>query len=187
MYPSIFGGLIGLYMIINFLRQLVIICIYSSSTSNLHKAILKSLTRSKIVFFDSNPIGRILTRFSKDVAVCDLIMPQITGMATMTVFRTVTVTITLIIVYPYILVIVFIASFLMFGVLKKAITSQRECLRMDSIYRGPIHSTFAMIVNGLVSLRTYERIPYFQASFIDDLEKSANVTFTYFAINRWMA
>lgn len=44
-----------------------------------------------------------------------------------------------------------------------------------------------MIVNGLVTLRTYERIPFFKSSFIDDLEKSTNVTFSYFAINRWMA
>jgi hypothetical protein len=43
-----------------------------------------------------------------------------------------------------------------------------------------------MIVNGLVSLRTYERIPYFRQSFIDDLEKSTNVTFSYYGVNRWM-
>jgi hypothetical protein len=58
---------------------------------------------------------------------------------------------------------------------------------MDSIYRGPIHSQFAMIVNGLVTLRSYERINYFRQHFIDDLEKSTNITFSYNAINRWMA
>ena len=157
------------------------------STTNMHKAIVDGLVRAKILFFDSNPIGRILTRFSKDMAVMDLILPQITGMATLTVFRTITVTATLIIIYPYILVIVLIALIIMFTILKKAIVAQRECLRMDSIYRGPIHSTFAMIVNGLVTLRTFERVKYFENTFIDDLEKSSNVTFSYFAINRWMA
>lgn len=43
-----------------------------------------------------------------------------------------------------------------------------------------------MFVNGLVTLRTYERIEYFRNSIIDDLEKSTNVTFSYYAINRWM-
>lgn len=38
---------------------------------------------------------------------------------------------------------------------------------MDSIYRGPIHSLFAMIVNGLTSLRTYERTEWFKEGFID--------------------
>ena len=58
---------------------------------------------------------------------------------------------------------------------------------MDSVYRGPIHSTFTNIVNGLVSLRTYERLSFFRIDFIDQLEKSCNITFTYFAVNRWMA
>ena len=57
---------------------------------------------------------------------------------------------------------------------------------MDSVFRGPIHSNFAMIVNGLSSLRVYERVTYFRAGFIDQLEKSVNVTFTYFGLNRWM-
>ena len=29
---------------------------------------------------------------------------------------------------------------------------------MDSIYRGPINSSFTNLVNGLVSVRTYERL-----------------------------
>ena len=44
-----------------------------------------------------------------------------------------------------------------------------------------------MIVNGLVTLRSYERIGFFRQHFINDLEKSTNVTFSYNAINRWMA
>ena len=43
-----------------------------------------------------------------------------------------------------------------------------------------------MIVNGLVSLRQYERISYFRQGFINDLEKSTNVCFAQHAITRWM-
>lgn len=71
--------------------------------------------------------------------------------------------------------------------MKFSIVTLRETQRMDSIFRGPIHSTFTNIVNGLVSLRTYERIGYFKHQFIDQLEKSCNVTFTYYAINRWVS
>ena len=161
MYPYYFGMFIIIYIVLNFMRQVVIMLVLTGSTTNMHKAIVDGLVRSKILFFDSNPIGRIFTRFSKDMAVMDLILPQIAGMATLTVFRTITVTITLMVIYPYIIVIVLIAILIMFTILMKAIVTQRECLRMDSIYRGPIHSTFAMIVNGLVTLRTFERIPFF--------------------------
>ena len=145
-------------MILNFLRQWVIIYVLQKSSTNMHTRVVEKLIRSKILFFDSNPIGRIFTRFSKDMAVLDLILPMISGMATMTIFRTIAVSITLMAIYPYIIVIVFIAILMMLTVLKKAITAQRECLRMDSLFRGPIHSTFALIINGLVSIRTYCRI-----------------------------
>ena len=91
-----------------------------------------------------------------------------------------------VIVYPYMIVFLFFAIWLMSLVLKKSAAPQRECLRMDSIYRGPIHSQFAMIVNGLVTLRSYERTKYFRQHFMNDLEKSSNVTWSYHSILRWM-
>lgn len=42
------------------------------------------------------------------------------------------------------------------------------------------------IISGLVSVRAYERISTFRAKFLDDLERSCNITFTYFAVNRVM-
>lgn len=57
---------------------------------------------------------------------------------------------------------------------------------MDSIYRGPINSGINNLAIGLVSVRAYERVGYFRRQFIDDLEKSCNITFTYFTVNRLM-
>ena len=37
------------------------------SAKHLHEAMLKSVMRSSIQFFESTPIGRILNRFSKDL------------------------------------------------------------------------------------------------------------------------
>ena len=37
-----------------------------------------SLLRSKVAFFDSNPVGRILNRFSKDISIGDIVLPTLT-------------------------------------------------------------------------------------------------------------
>jgi hypothetical protein len=34
--------------------------------------------------------------------------------------------------------------------------------RMDGMMRAPIHSTFGMVVNGLVTLRAFNKIKYFK-------------------------
>jgi len=46
------------------------------------------VSRSKIEFFDSNPVGRILTRFSKDLSLLELLMPNSSILASYGIFRT---------------------------------------------------------------------------------------------------
>lgn len=57
----------------------------------MHDRMVQKVIRSKIVFFDSNPIGRIFTRFSKDVTILDLVLPSISILATFGIFRSITV------------------------------------------------------------------------------------------------
>lgn len=185
-YAAICAGIIAIFFAFNILRNFTIIMVFTGTMSKLHNIIVRNLLKAKIVFFDSNPIGRILTRFSKDVTAVDLVLPQQTGFFTSSSFRTISIFGTIIVLYPYTIIFIVFAVALMMTVLKKSFTGQRECLRMDVIYRGPIHQTFNMVINGLVSLRTYRSIPYFREVFIDNLERTTNVTFNFYAINRWM-
>ena len=43
-----------------------------------------------------------------------------------------------------------------------------------------------MVVNGLISIRAYEKLDFFKGQFMNEAELSANVTFTYVATNRWL-
>ena len=182
----IFGVSILVYIVGSFLRSFIILTLLLVSTTNLHKAIVEKIVRSKILFFDSNPIGRIFTRFSKDITTLDLVLPPIFNLATFVGFRSLSVFLMIIVVFPWMVIALAVVVFFMVYIVKKALKPIRECLRMDAIYRGPIHQQFSMIVNGLVSLRQYERISYFREIFINDLEKSTNVCFCYYIINRWM-
>lgn len=58
--------------------------------------------------------------------------------------------------------------------------------KMDGVYRAPIHTTFGMLVNGLVTVRVHKRIGYFKQDFNNVLEKCANATFCYACSNRWI-
>lgn len=43
-----------------------------------------------------------------------------------------------------------------------------------------------MLVNGLVTLRSYRRFDFFRLGFMDSIEKSANSTFCFISANRWI-
>lgn len=47
-------------------------------------------------------------------------------------------------------------------------------------------TNFTNAVSGLVTLRTFERLPYFKRIFVNDLDKSCNATFTMQACSRHM-
>ena len=78
-------------------------------------------------------------------------------------FRTASVTIVLCVVNFLLLIPLFFAVLYFLWVMKRATQAMVEAQRLDSIVRGPIHSLFAMVVNGLVSIRAYEKLDYFKA------------------------
>lgn len=125
----------------------------------------ETVLRAKILFFDSNPIGRIVTRFSKDIVVIDSLITWYTVMLTYGMLKLFTTVIIVAIMSPWILIPTFFMCGLMFFIMRVVSPSLTEAQRIDSIIRGPIHSTFAMIVGGLVSFRAMGKIAYFKEGF----------------------
>ena len=80
-YPTIFGVLIGVYMLLTVLRSFTICQVMSTSATNLHDLITRSVLRATVLFFEQNPAARILSRFSKDLVIFDIVVPSITAVA----------------------------------------------------------------------------------------------------------
>lgn len=61
--------------IINFSSKLTpyIGCLWASTA--LHRILLNGCVRAPMGFFDTTPVGRILSRFSKDIDVLDVTLP----------------------------------------------------------------------------------------------------------------
>lgn len=114
-----FGGSILAYIVLCILRAAIVFLMVHTSTTNMHNEMCLKVLRAKILFFDSNPIGRVLTRFSKDVAVLDFIIPTLTIFIVQGIFRTITVVITVSIINPYLFIVVFAGALVMILVLRK--------------------------------------------------------------------
>jgi hypothetical protein len=72
-------------------------------------------------------------------------------------FRTFSVAVTVAIISPILLIPTMIAFGLMLWIIRVGACSMMESQREDAICRTPIHNTFAMLVNGLVTLRAFEK------------------------------
>lgn len=49
----------------------------TNASIQMHDAMLSAVLRAPILFFDSNPVGRVLNRFAKDIAINDNMMPEV--------------------------------------------------------------------------------------------------------------
>jgi ATP-binding cassette, subfamily C (CFTR/MRP), member 4 len=172
--------------LIMFIRAIVIFKIILRSGTNMHTKMTESILRTNIVFFDSNPIGRIINRFAKDMGIFDLVMPAMAVFVSGGAFRVIAVLITVSVVNPWIsLVTLFVL--VCCGLLSKhVLPAMIESQRMDTLYRGPVHTSFAMVVSGLITLRAYKKIDYFKIDFSRNMEKGADVVFCNIIAQRWL-
>lgn len=156
------------------------------SSTGMHNAALFRVLRSPVLFFDSNPSGRINTRFSKDIVVMDMLMVPVLNLVTMGVFRTVTVMISVVTVNPYIVASIVVSVAFMILIMKKAMHILNETQVKEGVYRAPIHQIMTTLVSGLTSVRALRKIAHFRRSLTDEVELSANTTFVFVATHRWL-
>ncbi|CAF0960595.1 unnamed protein product [Rotaria sordida] len=71
----IYWGIILIFVLITLFRTAVIELMFLNAARVLHNKMFRQLIRAPIVFFDTNPVGRILNRFTKDVAIMDDSLP----------------------------------------------------------------------------------------------------------------
>jgi len=100
----------------------------------------EKVMRSPILFFDSNPIGRITTRFSKDMTLMDVMFPNVTVLVTQGILRSIIVMITVGIINPYLFIAALFAMVYMNWVMKTASASMVQVLRMEQKFGGPINT-----------------------------------------------
>lgn len=73
---EIYTGLIVLTIILTFMRSIMFVMACMRSSINLHNTMFHNLLQSFMRFFDTNPSGRILNRFSKDMGIMDEVIPK---------------------------------------------------------------------------------------------------------------
>jgi len=121
----------GIFIIISMFRSLVFTCLVLSASTNMHTQMAWKVLRSKIQFFDSNPIGRITSRFSKDMLLLDHVFAGITIFVVQGVLRSISVAITVSITNPFLLIIVSFGIFQMYYVLRTSTRAMSDAQKLE--------------------------------------------------------
>ncbi|KAJ6223803.1 hypothetical protein RDWZM_002348 [Blomia tropicalis] len=157
--------LIILSFIFSILRSVSFFLVCMRASVKLHNKIFARLLRTSITFFDSNPAGRILNRFTKDLGVIDELLPFVGYDINLIILQAIGT----IAVVAYVTWYLFIpALFLTFMVILARgfyIYSARDIKRYEGLTRSPVYSHLSTTLNGLTSIRAYGEQRTFEKQF----------------------
>ena len=72
----IYGCLVGACFIFVIIRAFGFHLVSLRCSERLHDKMVVAVLQAPVLFFDSNPVGRIMNRFSKDVGCMDEVLPK---------------------------------------------------------------------------------------------------------------
>jgi ABC-type multidrug transport system fused ATPase/permease subunit len=152
----------------------------------LHERLLKSITRAKVRFFDTTPMGRIVNRFSSDIStIDDEVSNGIQGL-----FGCVTTLTGIIVIISINMPIFLVAAFfivIIYGVIGALyVPISRDLKRLNSNSKSPILNHFNESLNGLATIRAYGFQKRFLSKNLTNLDDNNRTFFLLWSTNRWL-
>jgi ATP-binding cassette, subfamily C (CFTR/MRP), member 1 len=181
-YAAIIGGTILVSLICN------IAWAYGGITaaSSFHHQMLKRVLRAPSSFFDTTPLGRILNRFSTDVATVDATLPGSFSSYVSMASRILSTVIVQAIILPFTLIGSIPIGFCYAIVQSFYRNSSRELKRLDATSKSPIYAHISETLSGLTTIRAYGSETRFQVTCEKRIDTNNQAVFIANMINRWL-
>ncbi|XP_051165172.1 ATP-binding cassette subfamily C member 4-like [Leptopilina boulardi] len=125
------------------------------SSGNLHSSMFYSLMRTTMSFFQENPSGRILNRFSKDIRAVDKDLLQVLQDVSQSILLLVAIVLITSIINPWLLVPTSIVAVIFYFLRIIYIRTNRSLKRLEAINRSPIYNHISATLKGLITIRAF--------------------------------
>uniref|UniRef100_A0A674EFY1 Cystic fibrosis transmembrane conductance regulator n=1 Tax=Salmo trutta TaxID=8032 RepID=A0A674EFY1_SALTR len=186
-YLGIYAGLTGATLIFGFARSLLMFNVLVKAAQSLHNRMFNSILRTPVRFFDINPIGRVLNRFSKDIGQLDAALPwtfvdfiqiflQIIGVIAVAASVIPWILIPLV---PLVIVFLFLRRYFL--------QTSRDVKRLESTTRSPVFSHLSSSLQGLWTIRAFRAEERFQNTFDAYQDLHSESWFLFLVTSRWFA
>ncbi|CAF1468673.1 unnamed protein product, partial [Adineta steineri] len=179
---------IGLIVfVLTFLRVIAMKLICLNSGRILHNRMFRRLLRSPISFFDLNPVGRILNRFTKDIAVIDENLPLTFFEFLECMFQVVGTLALVSWLNRWALIPSVIGIIFMCYIRHRYARCSRDLKRLDGISRSPIYSYLTSTIHGLKVIRSYHAEKTCLSEFFTHLDDNTRANYLLLTTVRWAA
>nr|XP_019945775.1 PREDICTED: multidrug resistance-associated protein 4 isoform X1 [Paralichthys olivaceus]XP_019945776.1 PREDICTED: multidrug resistance-associated protein 4 isoform X1 [Paralichthys olivaceus]XP_019945777.1 PREDICTED: multidrug resistance-associated protein 4 isoform X1 [Paralichthys olivaceus]XP_019945778.1 PREDICTED: multidrug resistance-associated protein 4 isoform X1 [Paralichthys olivaceus]XP_019945779.1 PREDICTED: multidrug resistance-associated protein 4 isoform X1 [Paralichthys olivac len=187
LYLGVYAGLTASSVVFGFLRSLVFFNVLVRSSQTLHNSMFTAILRTPVQFFDINPIGRILNRFSKDIGYLDSLLPWTFVDFIQVFLQVIGVIVVAAVIIPWILIpiVPLLAVFLILRCY--FLRTSRDIKRLESTTRSPVFSHLSSSLQGLSTIRAFKVQQSFQQMFDEYQDLHSEAWFLFLTTSRWLA
>ncbi|KAF6738604.1 Multidrug resistance-associated protein 4 [Oryzias melastigma] len=187
LYLGVYAGLTATSVIFGFLRTLIFFNVLVSSAQNLHNSMFDAIIRTSVRFFDTNPIGRILNRFSKDIGYLDSLLPWTFVDFTQVFLQVIGVIAVAAIIIPWILIPIVPLLGVFLFLRHYFLQTSRDIKRLESTTRSPVFSHLSSSLQGLSTIRAFRVQEKFLQMFDEYQDLHSEAWFLFLTTSRWFA
>jgi ABC-type multidrug transport system fused ATPase/permease subunit len=154
-YLYIYTGIVGTLFIVTIIRSFIFYKFCMRCSSNLHNSMFNSIIRTSMRFFDTNPSGRILNRFSKDMGSVDELLPKAIMDASQIILMMAGSMIVAVSVNLYFLIPIVVMGLLFWFIRKIYLKTSKNVKRLEGITKSPVFTHLSATLQGLTTIRAY--------------------------------
>ncbi|WOL02147.1 ABC transporter C family member 10 [Canna indica] len=167
-------------------RSFFVVVLGLQSSKSLFLQLLNSLFRAPMSFFDSTPIGRILSRVSADLSIVDLDVPFsliFSISATMNAYSNLGVL--AVVTWP-VLFVSLPMVYLTIWLQRYYLASAKELMRINGTTKSLVANHLAESLAGAITIRAFEEEDRFFSKSLELIDKNAIPFFHNFAASEWL-
>ncbi|KAK4047906.1 hypothetical protein OIV83_005089 [Microbotryomycetes sp. JL201] len=186
-YLEVYALVSLLAVVIGTLQYYVLYMGSLRASDRLYRRILHAILRAPLRFFDTQALGRLLNRFSKDFENVDAALPDHLGRTLICGLGVLTTLGVVVSVAPFFLIgfAVILVVYLRYA--RLFAKTARELRRLDSVSKSPLYSIYGEAIAGVAVIRAFGASKKFMTLMLERC--STNVTFYWYlwSVNRWLS
>ncbi|PRQ51285.1 putative xenobiotic-transporting ATPase [Rosa chinensis] len=145
-----------------------------------------AIFKAPMLFFDSTPVGRILTRASSDLSTLDFEIPFSIMFTVSAVIQLLTTIAVLASVIWEVLIVAILATVAVQYVQRYCQASARELTRINGTTKAPVMNYAAETSHGVVTIRAFKMVNRFLDDYLKLVDTDARLFFHSNATREWL-
>lgn len=156
-------------------------------SQQLHQEMINKLLHAPLSYFETNSLGSILSRFSRDLDICDISLDINFRFFLNQVLRIIAIVLIIGLEAPYLLLVLLVALILI-GLLQRLYSNTSQQLKVwESITKLQILSHFSATLAGASTIQAFNKIQEYVDQAHKYLDQHNIFSYGTIVINRWLA